>query len=432
MIGCDDDASEGTAYLAPRDIKRHLSIGRQYSANDSGIVEFAGSRHGSKTGFSVANDCYSDPGNLPGSPRILSSVPEMKNGHAALCNQFSYPICTRPSKPTIEISMKAYEDMSQSQRNKDDLNLYTSIDDAMLFQSSNSESKTEAAPPVCNFRRQLSSGQTSFDPGQAAGRENILYEPARVERSRCMQGERKTWDISRKSCIRVVFYLLATTAFVLAVVNLVSEASDTRYEKLCAAHRTLQAQHEGLKQSLSDFENKSNANMTERLKELNDSVASIVSESDESISVLLFRLIKNDSQLQQRLFEWLDRSMDSLKANISLEVDSSEKKVSQLVLQSRDQLREDFSARLPINMSQCKYEYRSETIGADMQVHSTEEYTFNDRFLLRAFCTTEGGTDSFMEYNMDRPNVYKCTCSGKSGRSHDRACIFHYWVCPYL
>jgi hypothetical protein len=47
-----------------------------------------------------------------------------------------------------------------------------------------------------------------------------------------------------------------------------------------------------------------------------------------------------------------------------------------------------------------------------------------------ALCTTTGGTQAMLKYNINLPSVYQCICKGVDSGAISRYCELHYWVCP--
>lgn len=423
LSSSDDDAAAGTAvYLAPQDFSDRRNIGRQFSVNDSGIVELHGSRSSSRIGSSVPNDSYrgfdSDQENFPGTPRAFYPAMHWTNGHTPVSTQFPFPLSS-PTSKQMRNNIKDCEEVSIPNRHKDDTNVYTSIDEASLVFHSRSASKTGELAPLATRYRQPGSRQVSTDSGQARGRENIVYEHPKVDRR---VGKAK--PLSGKCCFGFFCHLFAVAALCLTVVQLTRTSSNADYEQLYDHYKSLKAENEELNQSLHNFEDRFNAMLTEKLIEL--------ANYDNTISNLFLRLLSNDSDLQQRLLDSFEDKMDLLKTEISLKISSTEKEISELVSSSDNQLRMHLSGLMSINMSACEYNYQSYGTSATEEEHRTDLHDFSDKFVLRVFCTTEGGTETTLEYTATKPNEYGCSCKGRHNEASSRFCILHFWTCPYI
>lgn len=436
-----DENVAGTMYLEPQEFSANIGrMERLHSANDSGIGDLHGSHSSSRIGLSIPNDCYrvsdSDQETLPVTPRAFyPTTAQRLNGHAPVSTtQFSFPPLGAPTSNPLPNKCAP-----PSGRAKDDPNIYTAIDDASLLTFHGdlpSKPGGDAAPLVCSYRP-TGSRPISTDSAQSKGRENRLYEPPRADRRAGegrgrAQGAGKDRPLSGKCCLNGIFNLIAVTAFALALFQLLRSSMDRRHEQLVSDYQSLKVANEDLKKTQLRRENNFSEMLTERLRQLNDSAISDATKHDDSVSLMLFRLLINDSDLRKKLLDSFEGRIELLKAEIESKVDSAKKQLEQHGSQEVQQLRMHVSGLLPVNMSACEYNSESKGTGVAQLEHQTEAKDLTGKFVLRVFCTTDGGNETLLEYSNSSPNVYSCTCRGQRNGAVSRYCILHYWTCPYL
>lgn len=426
-----EDEFGAVCYLAPRSPDSHKVLARQFSINDSGIVDLHGSRSSSRIGLAIPNNCYGD-WDQHSDPRTPTST------HAFFQRTNSHPLPASPpwsnqmpvfaQAPDKYRKVPDYEELPNSSRHPDDLGVYTPIDEGSMIVTTQKKSQNATNPNGKQAEIKISTNSRL--------RTNPLYDQSGGSFILPRYPPPKTGVCAGGSCCLQTFGILfALMALAVVLVSFLAGRSGGQ------EYHELVKDIEGLRSNLS--------NLYQMVQNNDDAISSSRIIDFNSI----VQLLHNKSQMQETLSD-LEAKVQSIRMQASLQEASIQNLTNQIASQTdqitflksqESQANETFqNLKLSIgekkqlemrglaNMSACIHNRKSVGRASSYTDTLTDPLDLSHVLVLGVLCTTTGGTEAMLEDEPSTPNIYRCICRGRKGEASNRHCIIHYWTCPLL
>jgi hypothetical protein len=406
MISSEDEFG-AVGYLAPRSPDGHKSLARQFSVNDSGIVDLHGSRYNSRLGLAIPNHGYGDwdENSDPRTPTSTHAFFQRTNSHpppgSPWTNQQQHPLFLQA--PEKYMKVPDYEELPNSTRHPDDPDVYTPIDEGSVCVSTEKKpqngmiTKGKQQPQVfvsANGRHSRLRTNPLYD--QSVGPFVLPHYPPRKD-GPCVQGS---------CCLQTFAFLFALVALVLVLWSVLAGRYGGSEE-----YQDLLKDIEGFRSNLSKLYQMVQNSESLSINDLNPIV----------------QLLHNSSKMQEILND-LEVKINFLKSQENCANETFEN-LKQLSIGARKQM----EMRGLANMSACSHRRKSYGRSSSFDHSITDPLDLSSVLVLGVLCTTKGGTEALLvDQSSDNNSNYTCICHGKRGLADQRYCTIHYWTCPIL